>query len=197
MKEYPSIPYWIDVIKGKPCHAFYKYDGSNLRFEFSSKRGWYKFGTRRGLFDHTHDVFGEALTIWPDIGKDIEKIIKKKYGCNQFTVFSEFFGENSFAGKHEIKDKKELKVFDIFLDNNEFISAREFVKYFGQNYCAQVIYQGNMNIPFIEDVKNNRLNLVEGVICKGVDWSCKIKTRQWLDKLKLKEPEHEECKINI
>jgi hypothetical protein len=33
------------------CLAFDKLDGSNMRFEWSPKRGWYKFGSRGQLID--------------------------------------------------------------------------------------------------------------------------------------------------
>ena len=52
MKEYPSIPYRIhgdlDII------AFGKYDGSNIRAEWSQKKGFYKFGTRKRLLDESY-----------------------------------------------------------------------------------------------------------------------------------------------
>ena len=46
MKSYDKIPHWNKAILGEPTIAFLKNDGSNLRFEFSKKRGeFYKFGT--------------------------------------------------------------------------------------------------------------------------------------------------------
>ena len=47
MKSYPSIPkFSFGDIK---LHTFDKLDGSNLRFEWTKKKGWYKFGTRSWL----------------------------------------------------------------------------------------------------------------------------------------------------
>ena len=63
MLAYPSIPSWRDVSKGLPCLAFYKYDGSNLRFEWNSKTGWCKFGTRTQLFDKYTELYSQALPL--------------------------------------------------------------------------------------------------------------------------------------
>lgn len=57
MKDYPSIP-GSSKAPQLPCIAFKKYDGSNIRAEWSKKRGWYKFGTRTQLIDKTDLVFG-------------------------------------------------------------------------------------------------------------------------------------------
>ena len=46
MKQYETIPYYGDYL-GPDIIAFDKIDGSNLRFEWSRKRGFYKFGTRK------------------------------------------------------------------------------------------------------------------------------------------------------
>jgi len=44
MKSYPSIP--GKHTNGIPLTVFDKLDGSNIRAEWSKKRGFYKFGTR-------------------------------------------------------------------------------------------------------------------------------------------------------
>jgi len=66
MKEYPHIPGVKKVEWGAPCFAFKKYDGSNLRWEWTRKRGWYEFGTRQHLFDKTDTTFGCAIDIFMD-----------------------------------------------------------------------------------------------------------------------------------
>jgi hypothetical protein len=55
-------------------------------------------------------------------------------------------------------------------------------------------YQGEYTEEMIEDVRNNKFGLKEGVVSKGVYkskgkdvcWSCKIKTNDWLQKVKTK-----------
>ena len=64
MQQYPSIDGSKKAPLGKPCIAFVKYDGSNLRWEWSPKQGWHKFGTRRQMFDATDEVYGPAIPIF-------------------------------------------------------------------------------------------------------------------------------------
>lgn len=45
MITYPSLDYYFDYPEIY-IYAFDKLDGSNIRFEWSRKRGFYKFGTR-------------------------------------------------------------------------------------------------------------------------------------------------------
>lgn len=46
MKQYPHIEY-ANKNLGDKIWAFNKYDGSNIRLEWSQKRGFYKFGTKK------------------------------------------------------------------------------------------------------------------------------------------------------
>ena len=46
MKQYPKIDYHDQGRFNENCVAFLKIDGSNLRFEWSKKREFYKFGTK-------------------------------------------------------------------------------------------------------------------------------------------------------
>ena len=66
MEQYPSIIGSAKAPLGKPCVAQYKYDGSNLRWEWSPKKGFHKYGTRRELFDKTDPVFGMAIEMFHD-----------------------------------------------------------------------------------------------------------------------------------
>jgi hypothetical protein len=117
VKQYPEIPGSNKAPIGEPCIAFTKYDGSNLRWEWSSKSGWYKYGTRTRLFDKSDPIFGEAIPIFQDImGPEIVKRIKDiERGVQSAIVYTEFFGPNSFTGIHEPSDPKELKLFDVNL----------------------------------------------------------------------------------
>jgi hypothetical protein len=188
MLQYPSITRWQDSRGiGKPCIAFYKYDGSNLRWEWSLKRGFYKYGSRTQLFDQTSEQFGEAIPLFQDLmAKDIANIVTDEYGrTERIIAFTEFFGENSFAGTHVLEDKKHLILFDVSVYKKGFIEPRKFVKMFGAcPWTAKVVYEGNMNIPFIEDIRNGKYPVYEGVICKGDGWSAKIKTLEYLERLK-------------
>lgn len=71
-----------------------------------------------------------------------------------------------------------------------------FIKDFGHVGIPRVIYEGNLNEEFVENIKNNKFNLSEGVICKGVTltkkgrpalYYCKIKTNDWFERLRTKD----------
>lgn len=167
MKSYPSIA-GSSRAPRKPCIAFNKYDGSNLRAEWSRKTGWTKFGTRKRLFDESDPDFGSAIPLFHETMADgLIDIFKKKYRDDQqITVFMEFFGPNSFAGKHEPADPKELILIDVSLYKKGLIAPREFVKNFDSVPSAEVIYEGNLNEVFIEAVRNGEYPVVEGVVVK-------------------------------
>ena len=188
MLQYPSIVGSKYAPLGKECIAFYKYDGSNLRWEYSPKKGWNKFGTRRQMFDANTPLYNQAIPLFMDeIGPVIEQEVKHYFGrkVERITAFTEFFGPSSFAGSHEFGEEKELRLFDVFVFKQGFIPPRQFKKLFShREWGAQVVYEGNLNASFIQDVREGKYDVVEGVICKGADFTVKIKTIEYLDKLK-------------
>lgn len=194
MKEYPSIE-GPNGDFGKPCIAFYKYDGSNLRFEWSPKKGWNKFGTRTRLFDKSDPVFGSAVDLFiATQAEDIERVIRdtKEFRNNErVTAYCEFFGPKSFAGIHDLEipnEPMELVLFDINLHKKGILSPREFVNRFGHLKTAEVVYEGNFNQTLIDAVRNRTLPVWEGVIAKGGSghdlWMRKIKSNDYLEKLR-------------
>jgi hypothetical protein len=187
MKTYPEILGSSKAPLGEQCIAFVKYDGSNLRWEWSAKKGWYKFGTRTRLFDASDEIFGPAIPLFQDtLGQEIARRIKDiEKGIQNAIVFTEFFGPNSFTGLHKTNDPKELRLFDVNLYKRGIMNPRDFVKYFGDlSFAAQVIYEGKLNQQFIDDVRNGNYPVVEGVVAKGKDFMIKIKTNTYLAKLK-------------
>lgn len=189
MLQYPSISGSSKAPLGKPCHAFYKYDGSNLRWEWNPKQGWNKFGTRRHLFDETDTTFAPAIPIFFEKIADDLVYRVKQYTKNpqRITAFTEFFGKKSFAGSHEPDDPKTLKLFDVFIFQKGFIKPKDFIDVFdGTDYAAEVVYEGLLNKKFIMDVRKGKYPVFEGVICKGNDWSVKIKTAEYFERLRHK-----------
>lgn len=206
MLQYPSILGIKKVPLGHPMVAFYKYDGSNLRFEWSPKKGWNKFGSRTQMIDNKHEVFGQGIEMFQDTMADvIIERLKNAYpkqfkNINRVTAFAEFYGENSFAGTHEPEDEKHLKLFDVFLFQKGFILPDEFVNIFGSwEHTAEVVYKGKLNEEFVQRVRHNAIadnRLNEGVICKGQNdkiqfktygsslWMTKIKTFDYINRLK-------------
>jgi hypothetical protein len=196
MKQYPSIEYWNHGVFGETCYAFDKLDGSNLRFEFSKKRGWYKFGTRNCMIDENNEQFGAGVKLFlKKYGDNLENLFTKHKDFRNIlsiVVFAEYFGPNSFAGWHDPEDlkndKMDIVLFDVNLYKKGFMPPNDFIKNFQEYGIPEVVYYGNYNQQFVLDVKENKFNLKEGVVVKqerkNQIWMCKIKTNQWLDKVK-------------
>ena len=103
------------------------------------------------------------------------------------TVFTEFLGPNSFAGKHQTNDPKELVLFDV-QTRNGLLPPDRFVAEFESMNSARVVYQGKLTGKFAEDVREGKYHVNEGVVCKGrvgdQVWMAKIKTYEYLARLK-------------
>ena len=198
MKTYPSVQYYKNAILGSQIIAFDKLDGQNIRCEWSKNKGWYKFGTRTSMFDESNEQFGKAIPLFREkYSEGLEEIFRKNKNyrnTKNFVVFCEYVGENSFAGRHVIEDEKDIILFDVApgdYTNNSFIEPKEFVKEFRNLGIPKIIYQGPLTEDFINSVRENKYNLKEGVMCKGVNpggarevWIVKIKTNAWLQRLK-------------
>lgn len=186
MLQYPEIAGSAKAPLGKPCIAFYKYDGSNVRFEWMPKRGWYKFGSRTQLISETSPVLGAAIPLFVDtLGDDIVTRVRDKYReIQRIVAFCEYFGSASFAGQHVPGDEMSLRLLDVSLYKRGFMPPREFVKTFGDMpACAQVIYEGNLNQRFIDDVRHRVYPVWEGVVAKGDGFMVKIKTDDYFKAL--------------
>lgn len=194
MKEYPKI-FGVGQdtsVIGLPCISFEKYDGSNLRFEWNPKSGWYKFGTRRRLFDRSDPEYGCAVDIFlQKYGESLIKVIKDNPNYRKsegLIAYAEFFGPKSFAGQHDPADPKDVVLFDVNINKRGFVSPENFVKDFGHIDVAKVIYQGEFSEEFVQDVRNGKYPLMEGVIVKGGErhglWFRKVKTFAYLKLLK-------------
>ena len=200
MKDYPSIPKVLKDHIESDCIAFYKYDGSQIRVEWSKKKGWHKFATRGQLFDKSEKNFGCAVDIFNNTyAEALIKVIQDKYPkTTEVLAFLEFVGPHSFAGLHdpgilkvESNDPKELILFDINIHKKGIVSPAEFIKNFSHLRSAEVLYQGKLTEDFIKDVREGKYPSEEGVVCKGVlnpnnphsQWRCKIKTWAYLKKI--------------
>jgi hypothetical protein len=198
MKEYPSIDR-IREAHGKPCVAFCKYDGSNIRAEWNRKQGWYKFGSRQRLL--YQGELAEAQTIF--MAQYAEPLAKAIVDCSDFhkpqsaLAFLEFFGPHSFAGKHDPailgvqnNEPKQLILFDVNIHKKGICGPKRFLKAFGHLRLAEVVYEGPMDEEFVQAVRRGEYPVKEGVVCKGGDgfdhslWMYKIKTYAYLEELK-------------
>src|SRR5579885_1806230 len=122
MKSYPSIPASTGTSFKELTDAwvFAKPDGSNLRFEWSKKRGWYKYGTRTRLFDASDPGFGKAIELWKEPEEVIVKVAKDER-WESMVCFAEFHGPNSFVGVHDPADQHVLSLFDVAANKKGFL----------------------------------------------------------------------------
>jgi hypothetical protein len=197
MKSYPRIQYFNQGLFGEDIYAFDKLDGSNIRAEWNPKRGWYKFGTRNTMIDERDLQFGEAITLFLNkYGDSLPKLFRtnKSYKrIESFVVFAEYVGEQSFAGRHNASDPKDIILFDVNQYKHGFVTPKNFVEDFGHLHIPDVIYTGPYTMEFVQTIRDNKHNLKEGVIVKGIlktknqkdeVWMVKVKTKEWLQKVK-------------
>lgn len=195
---YPKIPENSDKFHGK-CMAFEKYDGTNLHWKWDPQEGWLGFGTRRTHFSLTregikdfskeHVELAEAPHIFNEGLRDKLTMffcINSALRLHNITLFTEFYGANSFAGNHDANDEHKLILIDVMI-NGRLIPPESFNESYSQFGSAQVVYTGKYSGQFAEDVHKGKYNVNEGVVVKGVVdgqvFMTKIKTKDYLKRL--------------
>lgn len=194
MISYPTIQFWNKGHFGQKVWAFDKLDGSQIRIEWSRKRGFYKFGSKHVLIDETH-VLGEAPNLFREKYTDsLEKIFrthKDFRNADKMTVFAEFVGKGAGVGVNQ-PDTNDITIFDVAHPKYGIIIPKLFLEYFSHIDIPKVLYIGNYTKQFADEVFNGYYDVVEGVICKGTHrqygseqvWMVKAKTQKWLLDLK-------------
>ena len=190
MKQYPKITY--DINTKMYLYVFDKLDGSNIRAEWSKKRGFYKFGTRKRLMDETDPLFGKAKNLIINKYQDDLEMVFKENRVRRSVCFFEFLGKKSFAGLHSKDDEHDVILFDVTFHPSGLIEPKDFIRKFGHLDIPKVLHKGTINNIFVNSVKNGTLPgmTYEGVICKGkyispgLPLMFKIKNKEWVDKVK-------------
>ena len=169
---YPSIDGPTFAFLDAPCVAFEKHDGSNLRFFWDQRRGWHSIGTRYRWFKAVTPTFGPAVAAFGrDYAKGLLDALRrfKEYGgATELVAFCEFFGASTFSGLHQQDEDKQLVLFDVYLPGRGFVPPKDFVTHFGKLRIPKVVYEGPFSRAFIEDVKEVKYPVAEGVVAKGV-----------------------------
>lgn len=190
MKEYPSLQ---RVPINVPILAFDKLDGSLIRAEWSKKNGFYKFGRKNGLLDHSYPILLRA----PDLiqnkyGEQLGRIFQQNR-WDRVIAFFEFLGENSFAGQHQDSDTQRVVLFDVNPHKKGILEPRSFLKLFGHLDVPALLYEGRAGQEFVTAVSKSAVSgmTFEGVVCKGSNPKkpnhrimFKLKSDAWLDKLR-------------
>lgn len=191
MKQYPSIV--NSVIKDIEVHVFDKLDGSNIRAEWSPKKGFYKFGSRKRLIDDSHVFLGKSISLVKDTHEEKLSRIFKERKFEQITCYFEFFGPRSFAGDHEHGDDHQVTLLDVDVYKHGFIAPADYVKAFSDVVpIPKLLCLGPVTTDLITQVKGGTLSgmTFEGVVCKAPafkKWALpimfKIKSEKWLQKV--------------
>lgn len=194
------------------AYVFDKLDGSNLRFEWGRKRGWYKYGTRHRMFDHTDPDFGPAIPLFQEkLSEPLTKIARDER-WESVVVFAEFWGPQSFAGLHVPGDPMNLTVFDVSPYKKGIMGPREFLKVIAPAVKTPTCF-GNYRWTrgFVERIWNGEIEnwwtgrtdqtsfQGEGVVGKGGEGHHlvmrKAKTKAWVDKVLARYGEEQGRKI--
>jgi hypothetical protein len=131
------------------------------------------------------EVFDEK---YADIVDERFRTHKAFRNVDTITLYGEFVGQNSFAGWHVWEEPQDIFFFDAWLYKKGFLGPSEFYSEFRDISIPKLVYKGPLTEEFIKDVQENKYNLKEGVVYKFVDNKeivrAKIKTQEWLDKIK-------------
>ena len=140
MKSYPSITKEIrhDIY----IYAFDKYDESNIRAEWNSKRGFYKFGTRNQLMDEKTMPFGRAIPLLREKYEEHLGMVFKEQKWKDALCFFEYWGPSSFAGNHNFEEKMDITLIDVNPLQRRYISSNSIhQELFGHLDIPKVCYE--------------------------------------------------------
>lgn len=202
MKSYPSIGR-VDPLNGwdRDLYTFDKLDGSNLRFEWSRKTGWFKFGTRKRLIDKNDPMFGPAISLFMEtLAEPLAEIAHNNKWIN-IVAFAEFWGKKSLAGRHSPEDPKFLTLFDVSIYRHGMLGPKEFLKYFKYLNIPNFLGVRKWDKNFVDSIKASAIEgiTLEGCVGKSGDYDdltlVKCKTQKWLDEVKRLYSEEEARKI--
>jgi hypothetical protein len=188
MKSYPSIS--RDIQYGLPIFAFSKIDGSNIRAEFNTKQGLYKFGTRTRLLGSDQGILSKAEGLIRKQESSIADICKSNK-WQSIILFYEFAGHNSFAGTHVDTDDHQVYLIDANPYKKGILPPSEFLNICSELNPAPCLYRGECTKEFVESVETGSLAGIssEGVVCKAKGKGntlvmFKIKRKSWYTRLR-------------
>jgi hypothetical protein len=192
MKSYPSITKEIrhDIY----IYAFDKLDGSNMRAEWNSKKGFYKFGTKNQMIDEKTMPFGRAIPLIKEKFEQDLAMVFEQQKWKDAICFFEYHGASSFAGNHNFEEPMTCTLIDVNPYKQGILPPTQFIRLFGHLDIPTVCYEGHITTDLFDKIKQSTLAgmTFEGVVCKGANDKAtqmpimfKIKSKAWLDKLRI------------
>lgn len=192
MKKYPSIgtkiDYDVDVI------GFDKLDGSNIRaFWTAAEKQFVSFGTRTLVLKPDHRFLGPAIELITTKYEAVlnEIFLEKKY--KEVTAFFEYYGENSFAGRHVPEDEKKAVLIDLMIYKKGLVHPEDFVQDYLHVGIPEILFRGKMDENIVLQIKEGTLPNMseEGLVFKGRGGkkgkhpvTFKVKSNAWIERLK-------------
>lgn len=189
MIQYPSIKHYKHMEDRTYFHVFPKLDGSNVRAEWTPKKGLHKFGKRNHLLGQGDALFPAVEAMQQH--EDTLSEIASKNRWQRATFFFEWVGDQSFAGSHDPTDETlTVKLIDIHVYKRGFLPVTEYIKH-TKHLDFACPYLGEFHTSrFIGPVRRGDFpgQSFEGVVAKRDSRKgriqFKIKNRAWIDKLK-------------
>jgi hypothetical protein len=183
MESYPSISS-VPII-GVHVYAFDKIDGSQIRAEWSKKRGFYKLGSRKQLIGSTNYLAQAQTCLDAKYAEPLAKVFSQ-LRWDRALAFFELAGPNSFAGSHDPNDELDLTLFDVAHPKQGILPPKDFIKTLGHLPTPEVVHTGMLEDEDIEAIRNSDLR--EGVVCKAKGKKgpimFKIKTEHWIARVR-------------
>jgi hypothetical protein len=222
MKHYDSIPRIQDdgSLKGEMVVGYNKLDGQSFVASYNCrKKTWGPFGSRTVTVDENSEQFGQVVKWFKSSNypETLAKIVKDYSGkgdvftgVDEVTFVFEWYGWNSFAGKHQDGDEMHLALIDVFLKKKGYIEPKNYEMCFRNSVVEMpdLIYSGVLDSDIISKIQGNdwtqpdcwNSKVKEGVVFKRTTLlkgqrrpSVKVKTKWWIEKLHSMYTE-EECK---
>jgi len=196
MKTFPSIR---QARKPFKAHIFDKLDGTNLRFSWDQKQGWYEYATRTRSLPQDHQLYREGYEIFLERFADAIAAVASRQGWKRLDAFFEFYGQNSFAGRHDLNEAHTITLLDLAPNTRGLLNPLEFLEWFNDLEIARYLGQVEWNEAYIEAVRAGSIQGVtfEGVVAKAEDKQrmAKAKTQAWIDRVMAEYGEVEGSKI--
>ena len=202
MKPYPSTKHFRrDRHQNFRGETFAKYDGSNLRFEWEPKRGWFRFGSRRRLLTAENETFGISWNMFQEqFAAAFERLaIDKRWPG--IVAFCEFHGPSSFAGEHVADEAKTLTPIDLAVYKKGLLDAATFVKLFNDQFDLGYLGVCDWTDEFVESVRQSTLTgmTMEGVVGKSGTGhkrlAIKLKSHAWIQQVQSRYGDEKAQKI--